>query len=69
MSLAEERFYRRIEKVLVTIESMLVGGFAGVCMWFAADPMVNRYQAAGVTAVLIFVIVIFYKRYCIVKER
>jgi len=69
MSLAKDRFYRRLEKVLVTLECALVGGFAGVCMWFVADPMVNRFQAAGITAILTFAIVIFYKRYCIAKER
>ena len=69
MSLAEDRFYRRIGKVLITIESILVGGFAGVCMWFVADPMVNKFQAAGITAILTFAIIIFYKRYRIAEER
>lgn len=31
MSLAKDRFYRRFEKVLITIESVLIAGFFGFC--------------------------------------
>lgn len=68
MSLAKERFYRRLEKVLITIESMLVGGFFGFCFSLTHEGVwVNRIGA--LIAIAAFIIINKYKRNMIQKER
>ena len=36
MDLARDRLFRRLEKFLITIESILVSGWMGVCLFLSA---------------------------------
>lgn len=68
MSLAKDRLYRRLEKFLITIESMLVGGFLGFCLSLADANSWPNYLGA-LTAIISFIVINNYKRYVIKKER
>ena len=65
MSLAKDRLFRRLEKVLVTIESMLVGAFIGIC----AGVIVSEIIFGAIVTGCVFVPVIIYKRRKIREER
>lgn len=65
MSLARDRLFRRLEKVLVTIESMLVGVFIGVC----TGVIVSEAVFGAIVAGCVFVPVVVYKRRKIREER
>jgi len=68
MSLAKDRLYRRIEKVLITIESILVGGFFGFCFSLTAASVWFDYLGALI-AIISFIVINDYKRNAIKKER
>lgn len=68
MSLAKDRLYRRIEKFLITIESMLVGGFFGFCFSLTGASIWLDYLGALI-AIISFIIINKYKRDMIKKER
>jgi len=68
MSLARDKLYRRIEKVLITIESMLVGGFLGFCFSLTDDSLIVNYLGA-LLVMIIFLVVSGHKRNAIKKER
>ena len=63
MSLAKDRMHRRIEKLLLTVESLLIAVFCGVCVSFFWS------NAAGASIALwVFALVYARKRYLIYKE-
>lgn len=68
MSLAKDRLYRRIEKVLITVESILVGGFFGFCFSLTGASVWLDYLGALI-AIISFIIINNYKRNAIKKER
>jgi len=68
MSLAKDRLYRRLEKFLITIESVLVGGFLGFCFSLTDDSVIVNYLGALI-AMAVFLVVNKYKRNMIKKER
>lgn len=59
--LAKARLFRRLEKVLITIESMLVGGFFGFCFSLTGASIWLDYMGALI-AIVTFIIVNNYKR-------
>ncbi|MBA7679670.1 hypothetical protein ES703_87972 [subsurface metagenome] len=64
MSQAKDRMHRRIEKVLLTIECLLIAVFCGVCVSFFWS------KGAGASIALwVFVLAYARKRYLIYKER
>lgn len=64
MSIAKVRMHRRIEKFLMTIESLLIAIFCGVCASFIWS------KGAGASVALwVFALVYARKRYLIYKER
>jgi len=68
MSLAKDRLCRRLEKFLITIESILIGGFLGFCFSSAGTNYWFDYLGASI-AIVSFVIINGYKRNAIKKER
>lgn len=68
MSLAKDRLYRRIEKVLITIESILVGGFFGFCFSLIGTSVWLDYIGALI-ALTSYIIISKYKRDTIRRER
>jgi hypothetical protein len=68
MSLAKDRLYRRIEKVLITVESMLIGVFFGFG-FSLTDEGIWTDRLGVLIALIIFIIVNGYKRDVIKKER
>lgn len=64
MSIAKDRMYRRIEKVLLTAESLLTAAFCGVCISFFWNK-----PAGALLALQVFALVYVRKRYLIYKER
>ena len=68
MSLVKDRLYQRLEKFLITIESMLVGGFLGFCFSLTDDSLIVNYLGALI-AMVVFLIVNRHKRNAIKKER
>ena len=68
MSLAKDRLYRRIEKVLITIESMLIGVFFGFCFSLTGASVWLDYIGALI-AIASFIITNKHKRDAIKKER
>jgi len=68
MSLARDRLYRRIEKVLITVESILVGGFFGFCFSLTGASVWLDYMGALI-AIISFIVINRYKRDAIKKER
>ena len=66
--LAKARLYRRLEKVLITIESMLVGGFFGFC-FSLTDESIWCDRLGALVALITFITVNNYKRDVIKKER
>jgi len=64
MSIAKDRMYRRLEKVLLTVESLLIAAFCGVCVSFFWS------KGAGASIALwVFALVYARKRCLIYKER
>lgn len=64
MSQAKDRMCRRVEKVLLTMEALLIAAFCGVCVSFFWS------NAAGASIALwVFAFVYARKRYLIHKER
>lgn len=64
MSQAKDRMYRRLEKVLLTTESLLIALFCGVCVSFFWS------KGAGASIALwVFALVYVRKQYLIYKER
>ena len=68
MSLAKDRLYRRIEKFLITVESILVGGFFGFC-FSLTDESVWVSRIGALIAIISFIVINNYKRNAIKKER
>ena len=64
MSQAKDRMYRRLEKVLLTVESLLIAVFVGVCISFFWNK-----EAGAFLALQVFALVYVRKRYLIYKER
>ena len=72
MSLAKDRLYRRIEKVLVTIESIIVGiaaGFVWSQLWTKWYAFKVWWLEPALVGFIVFIVVITYKRNTIKKER
>jgi len=72
MSLAKDRLHRRIEKVLVTVESLLVATFVGVCsgLYFGAcSPPEYKLKIGATFGIVFFVGIFIWKRFLIYKER
>ena len=72
MSQAKDRMHRRIEKVLLTVESLLVAAFVGVCggLYFGAcSPPEYRWKIGATFGVVFFVGIFIWKRFLIWKER
>jgi len=65
MSLVKDRLYRRFEKVLITVESMLIGMFVGGCWGI----FFNSVKIGVIWMLIIFIITTVYKRHIIEKER
>jgi len=64
MSIAKDRMYRRLEKFLLTVESLLVAVFCGVCASF--------FWSKGVGASIAlwaFLLIYARKRVLIYRER
>jgi hypothetical protein len=64
MSQAKDRMYRRIEKVLLTFECILVSAFVGICVSFFWGT-----SEGAVVAIWTFALAYARKRYLIYKER
>jgi len=72
MSQAKDRMHRRIEKVLVTVESLLVAAFVGVCvgLYFGAcSPSGYKFKVGATFGIVFFVGIFIWKRFLIWKER
>ena len=72
MSLAKDRMHRRIEKVLVTLESLLVAMFVGVCvgLYFGyCSPPEYGWKIGATSGIVFFVGIFIWKRFLIWKER
>jgi len=65
---AKARLFRRLEKVLITIESMLVGGFFGFCFSLTGPSRWLNYIGALI-AIVTFIAVNNHKRNAIKRER
>lgn len=65
LDLIKARFYRRLEKVFITFESMAIGCFIGACVTI----LTSSAKLGAVVALVVFVIVTHYKRFVISKER
>jgi len=65
---ARDRLYRRLEKVLITFESIMVALICGFAAWNIMKPQLSK-AIFGLTALIVFITVVLYKRYAIKKER
>lgn len=72
MSLAKDRLYRRIEKVLITIESIIIGAAAGFVwsqIWNKWYVFTIPWLEPALVGFIVFMAVISYKRWYIKMER
>lgn len=65
LNIAKSRFYHRLEKLLITVESVLVAGFVGLCWHF----ILHELTITGGVMLGVFLWVVNYKRHKINKER
>lgn len=63
--LNKARLYFRLEKAVVTLESIAIGAFIGIC----ATGLMGSIKLGAVFGILSFTFVTHYKRYKILKER
>ena len=68
MSQARDRLFRRLEKVAITFESIMVALFCGLVAQYALTPPISKAVFSLITLIT-FTLVILYKRRVIRKER